>query len=43
MCFAFKWKPKKQTYSEVKTELEFSFSIHIINEIIPQERLCTPL
>lgn len=27
---------KKQKYSEAKTELEFPFPMHIINEIIPQ-------
>ena len=32
----FKWKPKKQKYSEVKKELEFPFPIHTINEIIPR-------
>lgn len=33
----FKWKRKKQKYSEVKTELDFPFPIHILNEIIPQQ------
>lgn len=43
--FVFKWKPKRQKYSEVKTELEFPSPIHFINEIIPQQCLlpCTPL
>lgn len=27
---------KKQKYCEAKTELEFPFPMHIINEIIPQ-------
>lgn len=35
----FKWKPRRQNYSEVKTELEFPSPIHIINEIIPQQCL----
>ena len=35
----FKWKPKKQKYSGVKTELEFPFPIHTINEIIRQRWL----